>query len=84
MSQNVMPPPVAPPTQLAGDDPLRRVHFRLWQICMTALTVLLTTWMFTLHIAAGIVALFFAKHVLVAVLAAGLRLPPASQTPRQP
>lgn len=76
MSQIIAPPPVAPLARLSDGRPLQRVHFRLWQILMTAVTILITGWLFTIHIAAGIIALFFAKHMLVAILAAGLRLPP--------
>lgn len=81
----VAPPPHQPAVVRLGDNsPLRRVHFRLWQILMTAITVLVTAWLFRISIAAGIVALFFAKHVLVAVLAAGLSLPPAQNSQRSP
>jgi hypothetical protein len=60
-----------------GDDPpQRRMQFRLWQISITSVTVLLTAWSYTLHVALGLTATFLAKHVLVAVLAAGLQLPP--------
>ena len=71
-------PPISPPAPVHASDnnPLARVHFRLWQIVMTALTILVTGWIFHLSVIAGIIALFFAKHFLVAVLAAGLRLPP--------
>jgi len=82
MSQVIAPPPVAPLAELGDGQPLERVHFRLWQILMTAVTVIITTWLFTIHIAAGIIALFFAKHMLVAILAAGLRLPPRPPTSR--
>lgn len=76
------PPPPPPPVSAADDDPAVRVHFRLWQICMSAVTVLAAAWLFTVHIVAGIVGLFFAKHVLVALLAAGLNLPPKNDRPR--
>ena len=70
-------PPFVPPRVSVDDDqPLRRVHFRLWQISIMAVTVLLTAWSYTLHVAVGLTATFLAKHVLVAVLAAGLQLPP--------
>jgi hypothetical protein len=73
MSQ-ILPPP--PPPTITGDSPLQRVHFRLWQIVMSAVTVMATLWFFTLNPIAGIVASFLAKHVLVAIYAAGLT-PPA-------
>jgi hypothetical protein len=53
---------------------LRRVHFRLWQIAASGVTILVTGWCFTLSPVIGITATFLAKHVLVAILAAGLHL----------
>ena len=64
------PPPAVPPIAVADPAPLRRLHFRLWQIAMTALTIILCGWFFWLGIIPGIIALFFAKHVLVAILVA--------------
>ena len=57
---------------MGDDDGLQRVHFRLWQILVTLITVLLTGWCFTLGPIPGIIALMVAKHVLVAVLVMGL------------
>ena len=68
---------------VTGDSPAQRVHFRLWQIVMSALTVLATIWFFTLNPIAGIVASFLAKHVLVAILAAGLTPRPAPGAPEE-
>jgi hypothetical protein len=59
--------------------PLRRVQFRLWQISLSAAVVLITGWCFTLSPFAGVTAAFLAKHVLVAILAAGLDLPDEKQ-----
>ncbi len=56
-------------------DRLRHVHFRLWQISICAVVILVTSWSYTLHLAIGLGATFLAKHILVAVLAAGLDLP---------
>jgi len=75
MSQ-VIPPPEA--SETVEDNPLRRIHFRLWQISMSAITLLVTLWCFFLHPIVGIIASFIAKHVLVAILAAGLT-PPKSR-----
>jgi hypothetical protein len=61
--------------------PLRRIHFRLWQISLTSATVLVTGWCYTLGPWAAIIATVVAKHVLVAILAAGLDLPAESETP---
>jgi hypothetical protein len=55
--------------------PLRRIQFRLWQIVLSAATVVITAWCFTLGPLPGIIAAVIAKHVLVAILAAGLDYP---------
>jgi hypothetical protein len=69
-------PPLAPPPQTMDEyPPLRRIRFRLWQIGLSATTVLLAAWCYTLGPLAAIVATCIAKHVLVAILAAGLDLP---------
>lgn len=75
MSQ--LTPPRLPPavSTCRDDDPLRRVHFRLWQISLAAVTVLVTGWFWSLGPAAGLTASFLAKHVLVAILTVGLDLP---------
>jgi hypothetical protein len=54
------------------DEDLRRLHFRLWQILMAAITVLLTTWFVTFGVIPAIIALMIAKHVLVAILVQGM------------
>ena len=74
-------PPLPPPT-VSDDNPLQRIHFRLWQIVLTAGTILVTAWFFTLGPVPGIIALLFAKHILVAILAMGLHLPPPKRTDR--
>jgi hypothetical protein len=55
-----------------GDDRLRRVRMRLWQLLLTALTVLITGWFCSLGWVPAILALMVAKHVLVAILVMGL------------
>ncbi len=66
-------PPDAPPCVALGeDDRLRRVNFRLWQVLMAALTVLITGWFLTLGPILGLLAVLVAKHVLVAILVMGL------------
>jgi hypothetical protein len=69
--------PPLPPKPTYGDLPAQHIDFRLWQIVMSAATLVLAGWFFTLNPIAGIIASFFAKHVLVAILAAGLDHPPA-------
>ena len=72
-------PPSPPEPAIARfDENLRRIHFRLWQIVMTVLTVAITGWFVTLGFLPAILALMVAKHVLVAILAVGLHLPPVA------
>jgi hypothetical protein len=73
MSQ--LAPPRPPFLVTIEDDGLRRLHFRLWQIVMTGLTVLLTTWFITFGAIPAIIALMVAKHVLVAILVRGFDAP---------
>ena len=71
MSQ-LAPPPAPPAVALDGDDRLKRVHFRLWQLLLTALTILITGWFISMGPIPAILALLVAKHVLVAILVMGL------------
>jgi hypothetical protein len=67
---------IVPPSVGVRDEPPRsRVQRQLMQIGVVAMTVFATCWCYQLHIALGLTATFLAKHILVAVLAAGLRLP---------
>jgi hypothetical protein len=68
----LLAPPRPPVPVTVDDDGLRRLHFRLWQILMAAITVLLTTWFMTFGVIPAIIALMIAKHVLVAILVQGL------------
>jgi hypothetical protein len=70
-------PPNLPPRIASMDEfpRLRRVRFRLWQIGLSGVTVLVAGWCFTLSPMVGVVATLVAKHVLVAVIAAGLDFP---------
>ena len=70
--------PPRPPVQpvVTFDDGLQRVRFRLWQILMAAVTIFITCWFMTFGVMPAIFALLVAKHVLVAILAVGLSLPP--------
>jgi hypothetical protein len=63
--------------------PLRRVRFRLWQIGLSAVTVLVAGWCFTLSPFVGVLATLVAKHVLVAIIAAGLNFPEDDREPGQ-
>ena len=61
-------PPSLPP-------PLRRVQTSLRYVAYAAATIFVTGWCYHLHVALGLTATFAAKHILVAILAAALRLP---------
>ncbi len=66
--------PPEPPVRVAVDDGglPHRLRLRLWQLSLTAITVFLTGWCFTLGWVPGILAAMVAKHVLVAILVQGL------------
>jgi hypothetical protein len=71
MAQLLPPPP--PPLVLAGDDESRRrMQFRLWQILMSTITIMVAVWLSTFGMAPAILAWVVAKHVLVAILIMGL------------
>lgn len=74
------PPQLPPRVTVADDDSLDRLRFRLWQITVTALTVLITGWCCTLGPIPAICALMVAKHVLVAVLVMGMDFDALRQT----
>lgn len=77
-------PPEPPPVCVAVDDHggRGRVRFRLWQVAMSALTILVTTWLITLGAIPGILALLTAKHILVAILVMGLGVDAAERQGR--
>lgn len=68
----LVPPP--PPAPIAADDDDRRerLNFRLWQLMMSTLTIMLAIWFCTFGPLPGILALVTAKHVLVAIFMMGL------------
>jgi hypothetical protein len=70
----ILSTPPRPPAAvaMADDDGIRRLHFRIWQWSMSLLTVLATVWFMTLGPIPGIIAVVVAKHILVAILVAGL------------
>jgi hypothetical protein len=69
----MMAPP-QPPVRIALDDSdgPNRVYFRLQQVLITLVTLLVTAWVCTFGWIPAIIALMIAKHVLVAVLVMGL------------
>jgi hypothetical protein len=70
----IAPPRLPMQTGLDDDDRLRRVRLRLWQLGWSSLVVLVTVWMMSLGSIPGIIAVVTAKHILVAILFAGLGL----------
>jgi hypothetical protein len=66
--------PPNPPTLvgLGNNDESWRLRLRLQQVSMTTLTVVITAWCVTLGSIPAIVSIMVAKHVLVAILIAGL------------
>ena len=83
MSQ-LAPPRLPPRVAVADHDDLSRLHFRLWQIMVTAITVLITGWFCTLGPIPAIIALMVAKHVLVAVLVMGMDFHASKQAGGRP
>ncbi len=69
-------PPLPPPIVGVHDEPpTHRVQRCLLHIALAAATVFATAWCYQMHIFLGLTATFLAKHILVAIIAAGLRLP---------
>ena len=73
------PPRLPVAVALADGDGLRRAQFRIWQWGMSMVTVLITVWFMTLGVIPGIIAIVVAKHILVAILVAGLEINPAEK-----
>jgi hypothetical protein len=74
------PPELPPRVALADDAGINRVRLRLWQLWLSVLTILATTWFVTLGPIPGIIAILVAKHVLVAILVMGLGVDASRQT----
>lgn len=60
---------------LQDERPSYRVRVHLLQIALAFATIFATAWCYQLHVFLGLTATFLAKHILVALLAAGMRLP---------
>ena len=73
MSQGDLPP--TPPASYRDESPTGRVRSRLRYVVYAAATIFVTAYCYMLHPALGLAVTFVAKHVLVAILAAALRLP---------
>ena len=78
------PPPLPPPIATADDDGMARLQFRLWQLWITTVTVLVTAWFATFGILVAIIALVVAKHVLVALFLIGMDVYPAYRDEQPP
>ena len=64
-----------PSVGYTDSDGLRRIRVRLWQIFMSAVTLVISGWFCTMGVFPAIITLLVAKHVLVAILMVGLDLP---------
>jgi hypothetical protein len=66
-------PPLPPVRVLTGDDDSRqRLQFRLWQMWVATVTILVAIWLTTHGTLAAILAWVVAKHILVALYMMGL------------
>ena len=68
-------PPQPPAVDVRDESPTNYVRTRLLQVGLAAATIFATAWCYQMHLALGLTATFLAKHILVAILAAALRLP---------
>lgn len=68
----LMAPPRSPFIVTLADDGGNQLQLRLFQLTLTFITVVVTTWFVMLGPISAIIALAFAKHVLVAILVMGL------------
>lgn len=75
----IIPPPPVVPISAQQEPPHSRVHFRIQQVLLSVLTVGATAWLWKTHPILGLAATFIAKHILVAILAAGLSQPPTTR-----
>ena len=73
MSQELPPESALP--GFRDEPPLRRVQQSLRYVIYAIGTVFVTAWCYQMHPALGLTATFLAKHILVAILAAAMRLP---------
>ena len=65
------PPPSPPRLNLGDDDRMKRYRLRMTQTVATLFTLVGTAWLCTLGAIPAILALMFAKHILVAILLMG-------------
>ena len=55
------------------EPPAKRVRRHLVRVAVVTGTILVTAWCYQIHVFLGITATFLAKHIIVAVLVAGMR-----------
>ncbi len=55
------------------EPPAKRVRRHLVRVAVAAGTIFVTFWCYQVHVFLGITATFLAKHILVAILVAGMR-----------
>jgi hypothetical protein len=75
MSRALVPPPNRSGLGLTGNDGLSRVEFRLWQILMAGIALSVSGWFCTMGVIPAIITVFITKHVIVAIVVAGLEAP---------
>ena len=68
-------PPQPPSAVAEWESPRSRVNSRAVKIGLSILVIAGTCWFWTIHPIAGLAAAFMAKHLLVAIVAAGLSIP---------
>ena len=68
----IAPPPSPPRVAVGENDRLKRVHFRLFQIMTSAVTVFVTAWFCSFGAIPAILAIMVAKHILVAIFLMGM------------
>jgi hypothetical protein len=68
----LLPPPPSTTVTTGDDDSRQRLQFRLWQMLMATLTVMVAVWFTTYGPVPAILAWVTAKHILVAILMMGL------------
>ena len=68
----LLPPPPSTTVATTDDDGRRRLHFRLWQLSITTITIMVAVWFTTMGVLPAILAWVVAKHVLVAIYLMGL------------
>jgi hypothetical protein len=78
-------PPLPPSLATTGDDGRQRLQFRLWQLLISTLTIMLSVWLTTFcRPLLTILTWVVAKHILVAVFMMGLHRYPRYKDEAEP